>query len=221
MLLNPTLSSDNGDSAKVILPTKPNTQASVSNAPLPHHYVHTYKPLQIGGYHLATNLPCTHTQTVRNYLIIMPMRCEAYLITMLPCTRVQTIHNHLAIAPMRCEAHLVTMSLHTQVQTIHDHLIIVLMRREVHLAIAPMRREVHLVTALMQRRVHLVATSPHILIATLPPILVATSPHTRVQTICQNMVFFELLFRPIRPITRRLPITFLRFLLFSYDFMTL
>ena len=73
MPLNPTLSSDDGNSAKVILPTKPNTQASVSNAPLPHHYIHTYKPLQIGGYHLATNLPCTHMQTVCNYLIIMPM----------------------------------------------------------------------------------------------------------------------------------------------------
>ena len=39
---------------------------------------------------------------------------------------------------------------------------------------------------------------------------------------CQDMVFgFELLFRPIRLITGRLPITFLPFLLFSHDFMTL
>ena len=38
---------------------------------------------------------------------------------------------------------------------------------------------------------------------------------------CQDMVFFELLFRPIYLVARRLPITFLRFLLFSYDFMTL
>ena len=38
---------------------------------------------------------------------------------------------------------------------------------------------------------------------------------------CQDMVFFELLSRPICLITRRLPITFLRFFLFSYDFMTL
>ena len=39
--------------------------------------------------------------------------------------------------------------------------------------------------------------------------------------VCQDMVFFELLSRPICLITRRLPITFLRFFLFSYDFMTL
>ena len=38
---------------------------------------------------------------------------------------------------------------------------------------------------------------------------------------CQDMVFFELVFRPIRLITGRLPITFLPFLLFSHDFMTL
>ena len=38
---------------------------------------------------------------------------------------------------------------------------------------------------------------------------------------CQDMVFFELGFRPICLIARRLPITFLWFLLFSYDFMTL
>ena len=38
---------------------------------------------------------------------------------------------------------------------------------------------------------------------------------------CQDMVFFELLSRPICLVTGRLPITFLRFFLFSYDFMTL